>query len=120
MRDRQALPINFTPDPRSKPSSRSPVLLWAIAYSLHVISDAIAFYELVSKKWEEYHILGALFKWDGTFCTQPLSIAEGGKGVIVPGCVHCRKLLYTNNQYLSHLAIDVLPEILRKFSGPSA
>jgi hypothetical protein len=52
--------------------------------------------------------------WD-TFCTQPLSIAEGGKGVIVPGCVHCRKLLYTNNQYLSHLAIDVLPGILEKF-----
>jgi hypothetical protein len=51
---------------------------------------------------------------------QPLSIAEGGKGVIVPGCVACRKLLYTNNQYLSQLAIDVLPEILRKFSGPSA
>jgi hypothetical protein len=25
--------------------------------------------------------------WD-TFCTQPPSIAEGGKGVIVPGCVH--------------------------------
>jgi hypothetical protein len=52
--------------------------------------------------------------WD-TFCTQPLSIAEGGKGVIVPGCVACRKLLYTNNQYLSHLALDVLPEILDKF-----
>lgn len=57
--------------------------------------------------------------WD-TFCTQPLSVAEGGKGVIVPGCVACKKLLYTNNQYLSHLALDVLPEILRKFSGPSA
>jgi hypothetical protein len=24
-------------------------------------------------------------------CTQPLSIAEGGKGVIVPGCVYCKK-----------------------------
>jgi hypothetical protein len=24
--------------------------------------------------------------WD-TFCTEPLSIAQGGKGVIVPGCV---------------------------------
>jgi hypothetical protein len=58
--------------------------------------------------------------WD-TFCTQPLSIAEGGKGVIVPGCVECRKLLYTNNQYLSHLAIDVLPQILEMVfsqSGP--
>jgi hypothetical protein len=37
--------------------------------------------------------------WD-TFSTQPLTIAEGGKGVIVPGCVACEKLLYTNNQYL--------------------
>jgi len=49
--------------------------------------------------------------WD-TFCTQPLSIAEGGKGVIVPGCIHCKILLYTTNQFLSHLAIDVLPKIL--------
>jgi len=57
--------------------------------------------------------------WD-VFCTEPLSIAEGGKGVIVPGCVHCKKLLYTNNQYLSHLAIDVMPGILEKFLGPSA
>jgi hypothetical protein len=52
--------------------------------------------------------------WD-VFCTQPLSIAEGGKGVIVPGCVHCKKLLYTNNQSLSHLAIDVLPQILEQW-----
>jgi hypothetical protein len=51
--------------------------------------------------------------WD-TFCTQPLSVAEGGKGVIVPGCVACRKLLYTNNQYLSHLALDVLPQIVER------
>jgi hypothetical protein len=28
--------------------------------------------------------------WD-TFCTQPLSIAQGGTGVIVPGCVHCHE-----------------------------
>jgi hypothetical protein len=34
--------------------------------------------------------------WD-IFCTEPLSIAEGGKGVIAAGCVHCRKLLYTGN-----------------------
>jgi hypothetical protein len=52
--------------------------------------------------------------WD-TFCTQALSIAEGGNGVIVPGCVACRKLLYTNNQYLSHFALDVLPKILENF-----
>lgn len=53
--------------------------------------------------------------WD-TFCTAPLSIAQGGTGVIVPGCVACKKLLYTTNQYLSHLAIDVLPGILEKFT----
>jgi hypothetical protein len=51
--------------------------------------------------------------WD-TFCTQSLSIAEGGKGVIVPGCVHCKILLYTTNQFLSHLALDVLPQIIEK------
>jgi hypothetical protein len=44
--------------------------------------------------------------WD-TFSTEPLTIAQGGTGVIVPGCVHCRKLLYTGNQSLSHLALDV-------------
>jgi hypothetical protein len=53
--------------------------------------------------------------WD-TFCTQPLSIAQGGTGVIVPGCVACKKLLYTGNQYLSHLALDVLPGVLEKFT----
>jgi hypothetical protein len=53
--------------------------------------------------------------WD-TFVTDALSTAEGGKGVVVPGCVACRKLLYTYNQYLSHLALDVLPKILEQFS----
>jgi hypothetical protein len=51
--------------------------------------------------------------WD-TFCTQPLSVAKGGKGVIVPGCVHCKILLYTTNQFLSHLALDVLPQIIEQ------
>jgi len=53
--------------------------------------------------------------WD-TFSTQPLTIAQGGTGVIVPGCVHCRKLLYTGNQFLSHLALDVLPKILEEWN----
>jgi hypothetical protein len=52
-------------------------------------------------------------EWD-VFVTEPLSIAEGGKGVVVPGCPNCRKILYTNNQYLSHLALDVLPGILER------
>jgi hypothetical protein len=54
-----------------------------------------------------------LMKHDwNTFCTQPLSIAEGSEGVIMRGCVKCRVLLYPNNQYLSYLAIDVVARIL--------
>ncbi len=72
------------------------------ASSTHM--DKTAIHQAAQEELMKHH-------WD-TFCTQPLSIAEGGKGVIVPGCVECRILLYTNNQYLSHLAIDVLPKIL--------
>jgi hypothetical protein len=57
--------------------------------------------------------------WD-TFVNHPPSIAQGGKGVVVPGCTSCNKIIYSNNQYLSHLAVDVLPGILRKFSGQAA
>jgi hypothetical protein len=49
--------------------------------------------------------------WD-TFVHNPRSIALGGKGVVVPGCVPCQKIIYTTDQYLSHLALDVLPGIL--------
>jgi len=51
--------------------------------------------------------------WD-TFVNNPPSFAQGGKGTVVPGCVACKKIIYSNNQYLSHLAIDVLPGILEK------
>lgn len=57
--------------------------------------------------------------WD-TFCTQPLSISQGGKGVIVPRvCSLQKKIIYTTNQYLSHLALDVLPAILEKALQPN-
>jgi len=36
---------------------------------------------------------------------------------MVPGCVRCKKLLYTNNQYLSHLALDALPKILEEWDS---
>src|SRR5580658_1463689 len=42
--------------------------------------------------------------WD-VFRTEALTVAHGGTEVIVPGCVACRKLLYTSNQYLSHLSV---------------
>ena len=31
-----------------------------------MISDAIALYELLTKKWKEYKVISAMFKWDGT------------------------------------------------------
>ena len=49
--------------------------------------------------------------WD-SFVDEPPSVAEGGKGVVVAGCPRCRKLLNTTDQYLRHLADDVLPKIL--------
>jgi hypothetical protein len=53
--------------------------------------------------------------WD-VFRTEALTVAHGGTAVIVPSCVACRKLLYTSNQYLSHLVLDVLPNVLEQFS----
>jgi len=50
-------------------------------------------------------------QWD-TFVEDPPSFAVGGKGRVVAGCPHCKKVLRTGNQYLSHLAEDVLPKIL--------
>ena len=49
--------------------------------------------------------------WD-VFVSNPPSIAQGGKGVVVSGCVACKKILYTNSQFVSRLALDVLPGIL--------
>jgi hypothetical protein len=49
--------------------------------------------------------------WD-TFVDSPPSVAEGGNGVVIPGCPACRKRI--NDQYLRHLSDDVLPIILRK------
>jgi len=46
----------------------------------------------------------------------PPSFDEGGKGRVVPGCAYCRKVLRTGNQYLSHLAEDVLPQIFDRLS----
>jgi hypothetical protein len=48
--------------------------------------------------------------WD-TFVNDPPR--AGVKGSVVPGCPACRKIIYTDNQFLSHLALDVLPGILK-------
>jgi hypothetical protein len=40
------------------------------------------------------------------------TVGQGGKGVIVVGCVACRKRLNTIPQFMKHLSEDVLPSIL--------
>jgi hypothetical protein len=47
-----------------------------------------------------------------TFIDQPPSMAQGGKGVCVPGCPACKKHINTMNQFVQHLAVDVLPKII--------
>jgi hypothetical protein len=37
------------------------------------------------------------------FVDQPPSVAQGGKGVVVPGCAVCQKRINTMNQFLRHL-----------------
>jgi hypothetical protein len=51
--------------------------------------------------------------WD-TFVDEPPSVAQGGSGVVIPGCPACHKRINTNDQYLRHLSDDVLPVMLRK------
>jgi hypothetical protein len=46
------------------------------------------------------------------FVDNPPSIAQGGKGVVVPGCPACNKVINTTNGFIEHLANDVLPGIL--------
>jgi hypothetical protein len=50
------------------------------------------------------------------FVEEPPLIAQGGKRVVVPGCPTCRKRINTMNQFLDHLADDVLPALIEKLS----
>src|SRR5690242_21352564 len=49
-----------------------------------------------------------------TFVDQPPSIAQGGKGVVYPGCPACRKRLFTMQNFMDHLAEDVLPNLVQR------
>jgi hypothetical protein len=51
------------------------------------------------------------------FVDQPPSVAQGGKGVVVPGCPTCKKRIQTMNQFLHHLADDAMPALMEKLSG---
>ena len=48
---------------------------------------------------------------------EPPSVAQGGKGVVVPGCPMCKKKINTMPQFLDHLADDVLPLLLDRLSS---
>jgi hypothetical protein len=52
-----------------------------------------------------------------TFIDEPPSVARGGRGVCVPGCPTCRKRFNTMNQFMDHLANDVLPQIINNLSS---
>jgi len=50
------------------------------------------------------------------FVDQPPSVAQGGKGVVVPGCPTCMKRINTMSQFLGHLAEDVMPTLIERLS----
>lgn len=51
-----------------------------------------------------------------TFVDEPPSMAEGGRGVVVPGCPACRKRFETINQFIDHITDDVLPPLLDRLA----
>jgi len=54
-----------------------------------------------------------------TFVEDPPSVAQGGKGVIVPGCPCCKEKIRHNRTVLDHLTNDVLPTVINKLSAGS-
>jgi hypothetical protein len=55
----------------------------------------------------------AKHRWD-TFVDEPPSMAQGGRGVVVPGCSICKARLQTVGQYTEHLAAKVWEAIERR------
>jgi hypothetical protein len=51
-----------------------------------------------------------------TFIDEPPSVAQGGRGVVVPGCPTCKKRFGTIGQFIDHLTNDVLPAIINRLS----
>lgn len=54
-------------------------------------------------------------RWD-TFVDEPLSMARGGKGVVVPGCSMCKVRLQTVSQFTDHLCEKVQAAVDREFA----
>ena len=51
------------------------------------------------------------------FVENPPAMADGGHGVVVPGCPACKKGINTMAQFQDHLADDVLPHLLDRLAG---
>jgi hypothetical protein len=47
-----------------------------------------------------------------TFVDEPPSVAQGGRGVVVPGCPQCRKRIQTMSQFVDHLSEHVSARVL--------
>ena len=51
------------------------------------------------------------------FVENPPAVAQGGKGVVVPGCPACKKRINTMSQFLDHLADDAMPALLDRLKS---
>jgi hypothetical protein len=50
------------------------------------------------------------------FVSDPPSVAQGGRGMVVAGCPACRKRINTISQFLDHLANDAMPALIERLS----
>ena len=50
------------------------------------------------------------------FVSDPPSVAQGGRGVVVAGCPACKKRINTITQFLDHLANDAMPGLIDRLS----
>ena len=51
-----------------------------------------------------------------TFLDAEPSFANGGPGVVTPGCPACKKKFYTMSMFIRHINEDVLPPLLDRLS----
>jgi hypothetical protein len=52
-----------------------------------------------------------------TFVDGEKTVAQGGNGVVVPGCPKCKKRFVTMPQFLDHLAHDVIPALVDRLAA---
>ena len=65
--------------------------------------------------WRGFDAILLILLW-----TQPASVAQGGNGVVTPGCPACRKRLFTMANFMDHLADDVLPRLIESLSAENS